>query len=91
MLGKDNFREHLPLPVTALFDLFFSVNDVTVFDEDKFYFTNSMKSRTDPLALFEIVLMLPLGSVGFCDGQSCQTVVHGLVMPNGLTVSQDKK
>ena len=41
--------------------------------------------------MLEIMLLLPLGSVSYYDGQGYKTVAQGFILPNGIALSQDKK
>ncbi|XP_060069863.1 serum paraoxonase/arylesterase 2-like [Ylistrum balloti] len=67
------------------------INDVAVTGENSFYFTNFLNSRGPFWGIFEIYLMLPLGSISYFDGKYYETVEEGYLMPNGLALSQDQR
>ncbi|XP_053385522.1 serum paraoxonase/arylesterase 2-like isoform X2 [Mercenaria mercenaria] len=67
-------------------------NDVAATSENSFYFTNYCYSRSSLGYLIEaIVLLLPWGNVVYFDGAHYSEVVDGLLMPNGILLSKDKK
>jgi len=62
----------------------YSLNDLAVVGEDKFYFTNLKKY----CFTMELVFRLPFGSIGFYNGTGAQLVEENLFMPNGIALSE---
>ena len=69
----------------------FSMNDLHVIAEDKFYYTNFLYSYFLPLALLEFLTPVKMGSVGFFDGSEGRILVTPLAAPNGINRSPDHK
>lgn len=66
-------------------------NDVAATSDNTFYFTNYAHSRTFLPFILEVLLYLPWGNVVYYDGANYQVVSDGLLVPNGIFVSQDRR
>ena len=66
-------------------------NDLALVEEDKFYISNFIYSKTP--VMFQVETMIPLawGSLLFFNGTGFRNVAPGLVVPNGVTLSKDKR
>ncbi|MEO1659255.1 MAG: SMP-30/gluconolactonase/LRE family protein [Pseudomonadota bacterium] len=66
-----------------------SPNDVTVLDEDRFFYTNDWKFLRGLGHALEENLLLPISDVGFHDRGATKLVAKGLNYPNGIALSDD--
>ena len=69
----------------------YRANDVAATGEDSFYFTNYAYYLDSFLHKLEVFLFMRLGTVVYYDGKTYTTVASGFSLPNGITVSKDKK
>ena len=67
------------------------MNDVAATGKDSFYFTNYNYYRGGLGHTYEALMLPALGSVVYCDGQHYTTVASRMSIPNGVTLSKDKK
>lgn len=65
----------------------FSINDLVVVDEDRFYFSNYKYYGVD----IDLAFNLHWSSVGFFDGKTAVLVDTGLLVANGIALSKDQK
>lgn len=68
------------------------VNDLTATGENSFYFTNHMYYNPGTfLGRIENYVGLRFASVGYYNGKQATILLDGLLMPNGITQSVDRK
>ncbi|MEM6746922.1 MAG: SMP-30/gluconolactonase/LRE family protein [Pseudomonadota bacterium] len=68
-----------------------SPNDVTVLDEDRFFYTNDWRYLRGLGHVAESNLLLPISDVGFHDRGETSIVAKGLNYPNGIALSEDNQ
>jgi len=66
-------------------------NDLAVLEEDQFYISNFIYSKSPIMFHVETLVPLAWGSILFFDGEEFGNVAPGLVVPNGVTLSKDKR
>lgn len=67
-----------------------SVNDVVIFDEDRFYFTNDHRYTSRIGLLAENYLGIAVSNVVYFDGDSFREVAGGIAYANGINLSKDR-
>ncbi|XP_078620891.1 serum paraoxonase/arylesterase 2-like [Branchiostoma floridae x Branchiostoma japonicum] len=75
-------------------ELIYSGNDLLALGPDSFYLTNDVShgARGSSLARkLETYLLLPFGNVVFYNGTQARPVAEGLVFPNGVNMSPDRR
>ncbi len=66
-----------------------SPNNIVAMSADTFYVTNDV--RFGRLAVLEVYLNLPTGTVAYYDGNEAAIVAYGFVMANGINRSKNGK
>ena len=67
------------------------MNDIAATSENSFYFTNYADGRGLLQFTMELLLLLPWGNIMYFDGTSYRLAQDGLVIPNGILLSKDKR
>lgn len=67
------------------------MNDLLAVDKDKFYITKFAHYRENVKYNIELLSRWKSGKIYFYDGYKSREVVSGLLQPNGINISPDKR